>query len=88
MKFGTVVDAFVQDHEGRHSERGYIIGEMPYSDGDVFLVANEHFIGCPYNKKWLSVVDCSDARMVDAVMYRNRYLEAFPGVKLKKLKGV
>lgn len=61
------------------SDEYIVAGVMKYANDDdaVVLLATEQYIGVPINKSWCEVV--SSGHETEARMYRDRYLNKFPG---------
>ena len=73
MKIGD----YVKSEINGTVDRGWIIGEADYSEGDVFVIASGLAIGMPVNKRWLTIDGESSTRK--AAMLRGRYLKCHPG---------
>jgi hypothetical protein len=72
IKFGDVVDVRVPYFRNHLM---VVCGEMSYSDGDVFLVCTQDYIGMPVNKDHLYVCGHDPAL---AFELRKKYLDKYP----------
>lgn len=61
---------------------GFIIGQTDYSDGDVFVIADNKYVGMPTHRQHLSIAGSNDAEHAHEL--RAHFQIEFPG-RLKEL---